>query len=81
MGISDKVTFTLSCANCGVSESASITDSGSNWSGPHWGGPARFQKFAVTWEGDGGRTEPDVKTAVCIRCGGTAKADSKYGGF
>lgn len=80
MGIIDKITYTLHCDNCKKTESASITDNGSNWGGPHWQSGANFKEFSTSWSG-GGQAEPKLVEAKCKSCERPARSESKYGGF
>ena len=78
MGTIDKLTYTLTCADCGVEESASILDKGSGWGGSDWQGSANFKSFKTSWKG-GAWEEPTLISAVCAACGGEATANSRYG--
>ena len=80
MGFIDKTTYTLSCPNCGVDETASILDKGSNWGGPSWQYGAKFAKFESEWSG-GGQQEPELVSASCKSCGTDAIVKSSYGGI
>ena len=77
MGIIDTCTYTLTCKHCNITESASVLDKGSNWSGSWWGGGATFLKFTTKWTG-GEKTEPDLTMATCNTCGRAAETSSKY---
>lgn len=77
MGIIDKCTYTLDCEVCGEHEEASVLDKGSNWSTSHWSNSANFIKFDTTWEG-GGVYEPQLKAAMCLKCGTAPVVSSKH---
>jgi len=77
MGIIDQKCFTVACPTCGSSESATISDKGSGWSGSSWGSHTQLKKFDAIWEG-GGKSEPEIKTATCKSCGTTANVESRY---
>lgn len=74
MGIIDQKRFTVTCLECGSSESATIFDKGSGWSGSSWGSDAQLTNFNANWEG-GGKSEPEIKTATCKVCGATANIE------
>lgn len=69
MGTLDKTTYTLSCSTCGTEESRSVLDKGNMYSGSDWQDGATFAKFETTWQGAGGKTEPELVAAVCKVCG------------
>jgi len=78
MGIIDKCTYTLSCEICGISEEKSVLDKGSGWSGSSWQSPPKFANFNVEWNGNGGREEPDLVSAMCTKCGNPVSVQSRY---
>ena len=75
MGIIDKTTYKLSCAACSTSETSSVLDKGSNWSGSWWQGGASFLLFNTQWS-EGGKQEPDLKFATCKKCAAPAKVET-----
>lgn len=78
MGIIDKMTYTLTCKNCGTTEKSSILDEGAPYSGAAWCSSAHFSDFDTSWQG-GGLTEPKLLSVKCKKCGGTdIEVTSKY---
>jgi hypothetical protein len=77
MGIIDRSNYTLTCKECNVSESASISDHGSTFGGSWWNASARFKNFDAAWEG-GGRTEPTLVKATCKQCGRAPEVKQNY---
>lgn len=67
MGIIDKTIYRLTCPQCGVSETATVLDKGSSWSGSHWQSGTKFERFDTAWSG-GGDTEPNLISATCKQC-------------
>lgn len=68
MSVIDKTTHTLKCLECGVSESKSVLDKGSEWSGSSWQSGPSFSNFAVEWSSEGGKIEPRITSATCKSC-------------
>ena len=79
MGYIDKTTHALSCKTCGLTESQSILDKGSNYGGSYWQGPAKFAHFETTWKGGSDKQEPELVTATCKRCGAPAERSQASG--
>lgn len=79
MGIIDKKTYTIKCAQCGTKESASVLDKGSGWGGSSWQNGDSFTSFKTSWSG-GGRDEPELTSTTCMNCGSAATVESVYGG-
>ncbi len=77
MGVSDKLWFRLVCPKCGASETLSVLDYGSTWSGPAWGNLGDAERFDLDATKSGG--EPEVKGAICKVCGIAASIESEYG--
>jgi hypothetical protein len=77
MGVIDSTIYTLSCPKCGIVESASLLDKGSNWGGSHWQSGAIFVEFETKWSGDGTR-EPQLVLASCKVCSTAASVKSAY---
>lgn len=72
MGIIDKSTHRLVCPKCGLSETATVLDKGSNWSGSHWQSGTKFEYFDTAWSG-GCDAEPNLISATCRQCGVNAQ--------
>jgi hypothetical protein len=77
MGIIDRCTYTLHCKQCNTTESQSVVDSGSSWSGSFWSSGPSFHHFDTEWEGSG-KTEPDLVAVKCKQCGQQPEVNSKY---
>lgn len=77
MGTIDRIWHTFTCPKCGATETFGISDKGSNWSGSFWNQPPSLSKFSATWSG-GGRNEPILKTAECLKCGMRAEVKERY---
>ena len=77
MGTIDRCTYTLTCPKCGQTESASISDKGSMWSGSYWGERAEFSYFDTVWSG-GAKEEPELQSASCKKCNIPPEVTSKY---
>jgi hypothetical protein len=77
MGIIDRCTYTLHCKRCDITESGSVSDSGSGWSGSWWGGGPGFANFDTEWS-EGGKKEPDLVSSKCKKCGQPPDVNSKY---
>jgi len=75
VGIIDSATITLSCPQCGLTESSRIVDKGSGWSGSSWQRPS-FDRFEVTVTG-GDEDEPKV-VGVCTQCKVAAEVSKRY---
>lgn len=60
MGIIDKTTHSLTCPQCGASETVIVLGKGSNWSGSHWQSGAKFERFETTWSGGGNVSFPNL---------------------
>jgi hypothetical protein len=78
MGIIDSVWFRFTCPECGAEESTLVHDKGSGWRGSSWGVVSDTPGFTVSATG-GGTTEPQVTSAVCKKCGGSAAVETGYG--
>ena len=78
MGTIDKLWIKLSCDACEGSETRSVLDKGSMWSGSHWGDLGSFLAFDVESRGGGGQ-EPEVVSSICKSCGAAAKVETAYG--
>jgi hypothetical protein len=76
VGIIDSAIITVTCPECGLTESDRILDKGSGWNGSYWGVPS-FHKFQVTVTG-GYKVEPDVD-GICPRCEVAAEVKTQYG--
>jgi hypothetical protein len=79
LGTIDKTLHTLTCVNCNITESATVSDKSSGWGGSDWRDSASFSKFSTSWEG-GGRKEPSIISSSCNQCGETPKAKSRFTG-
>jgi hypothetical protein len=77
MGVIDKCTYTLTCANCGTTESSSVLDHGSGWGGPSWDADTSFTGFNTEWSG-GDKKEPVLQSTSCKQCGNPATVTSRY---
>ncbi|MDQ4113709.1 MAG: hypothetical protein M3306_21820 [Actinomycetota bacterium] len=75
MGTIDSATITLTCPQCGLTESDRIRDKG-GWGGSHWDLPS-FTKFDVSIGGSI-KTEPTV-SGTCPQCKVAADVDWRYG--
>jgi len=75
MGTIDSATFTLTCPNCGRTESNRILDKGNMWSGSDWRRPS-FETFDVTVTG-GYRDVPEV-VGECPQCKVAAVVAMRY---
>lgn len=69
MGVIDRLWIKVTCTECGSSETSSARDTGSNWSGSHWGNIGKFEQFQVVATG-GGKDESKIISAKCKACGG-----------
>jgi len=78
MGVIDKLWIKVTCEGCKATETSSVLDQGSGWSGSHWGSPGPFTQFDVICEG-GGKEEPTVVFAKCKACGSAATVQEAYG--
>lgn len=78
MGIIDSVTYKITCRECEIEEVVKILDKGSNWGGSHWRWPSELSKFIGSWEGGGGKQEPELRTAACKTCGKAAAISKNY---
>lgn len=65
MGTIDSATITITCPQCGLTESDRILDKGNPFGGWDWGKPT-FTKFETQVTG-GGKEEPEVR-ASCPTC-------------
>ena len=68
MSVIDKTTHTLKCQECGISESTSVLDKGSEWSNSSWQSGPLFSDFTVEWSSEGGKIEPRITSATCKSC-------------
>lgn len=71
MGISDKITYTLRCGPCNVSESSSAVDHGGTWSASDWSTLGPFRHFDAEIS-DRPHGVPRVAAASCRQCGKAA---------
>jgi len=76
MGVIDSATLTVTCPNCGLTESDRIRDKGSGWGGSYWEKP-EFAKFDTTITGSH-KTDFTVK-ATCPKCNVEADVSTQYG--
>ena len=77
MGVIDQCTYNLTCKECNISESSSVFDKGSNYSGSWWSSGPKFNHFNTSWSG-GGEVEPKLVKAICKTCGSAASVEHKY---
>lgn len=77
MGYSDKLTVTISCPHCGISEEQSAKDYGGGWGGPNWERLDAFTSFDVV-DSHSEKRGPDVTSATCKKCGKAAKVAERY---
>jgi len=68
MGMIDSTKYSLSCATCGITETSTVLDKGSNYGGSWWQSGTDFQHFNTRWTG-GDRTEPKLTSSECKACG------------
>lgn len=76
MGIQDTATITLTCPQCGRTETSRVHDYGSGWGPDNWQRPT-FQAFDATIIG-GGIADPAV-TGTCPACNTAATVTKQYG--
>jgi hypothetical protein len=71
MGIIDSNKFTVTCAECRVSEDVAVHQKGSAY-GASWQDGPDLKHFDARWS-DHGATGPSIRAATCRKCGGTAE--------
>ena len=68
MGVIDSSTYGLRCQTCKREESHKILDKGSTYGGSNWQNPPEFSNFRTTWRHESKRHEPELISAICVKC-------------
>ena len=68
MGTIPNTTFIVTCPECNATESVTIVNRSSDYTGPVWPKGALLKEFDVLWSG-GGCIEPEIVSAKCKKCG------------
>ena len=70
MGILDKTKHIITCQACDISETVEVRQTGteSDYANAAWDDSAPAKDFDLKWEG-GGRQEPKIGSAKCLKCG------------
>lgn len=76
MGTIDSATYTLTCPECGRTESDRVLDKGSGWGGSSWQRPT-FELFETQISGSA-RDEYEV-TGTCLVCRVAADTSVRHG--
>jgi hypothetical protein len=76
MGVIDQITHLLTCTKCGASESVTIVQYGSAYSGGNWQPGKPMSQFTVTWGAGDGFTGPCITLATCNTCGSTPEVST-----
>jgi hypothetical protein len=71
MGIIDSNKFSVTCADCGVSEDAAVHQKGSAY-GASWQDGPDLKHFDARWS-DNSAMGPSIEAATCRTCGETAQ--------
>ena len=74
MGFVDSNKFTVSCADCGITEDVLIQEKGSAF-GTSWQVGLELNHFNAQWNNDG-PMGPVIEAATCKKCGKSAEVKS-----